>query len=150
MDFKKVIRGTRLFEFVSDDILAAMTNAAKVMEFSKGDMIFNEAKEAKYLYILLNGNISMGVSLTSKPTSVTVSVVNQPRTVFGWSSIVSPYRFTSFAQCDADTKVLAIPGKTILDLLQQDPSTAYTVMKRLTELISNRLRDSRTVLLRTL
>ena len=150
MDYKNIIRGTHLFEFVSDDVLAGMVKAANEMKFSRGDLIFNEAKEAKYLYVLLNGNISMGVSLTSKPTSVTVSVVNQPGTVFGWSSIVKPYRFTSFAQCDVDTKVLAIPGETILDLLQQDPPTAYTVMKRLAELISNRLRDSRTVLLKTL
>jgi len=92
----------------------------------------------------------MGVSLTSKPTTVTVSVVNAPSTVFGWSSIVTPYRFTAFAQCDVDSKVLTIPGEKILDILQQDPPTAYTVMKRLTELISSRLRDSRTVMLRTL
>lgn len=150
MDPKKVIRETHLFEFVSDDILNGMAEAAKEMKFSKGELIFDEAREAVYIYILLDGKVSMGVSLTSKPTNVTVSVVDAPNTVFGWSAIVTPYRFTAFAQCDEDTKVLAIPGETILDLLQQDPPTAYTVMKRLTELISSRLRDSRTVMLRTL
>ncbi|MBC8505573.1 MAG: cyclic nucleotide-binding domain-containing protein [Anaerolineales bacterium] len=150
MDHKKVIRETHLFEFVSDDILTSMAKVAKEVDFSRGDLIFDEAEEAEYLYILLNGKISMGVSLTSQPTNVTVSVVNAPNTIFGWSSIVTPYRFTAFAQCDEDTKVLAIPGEKILDILQQDPPTAYTVMKRLTELISSRLRDSRTVMLRTL
>ena len=150
MDYKKVIRETCLFEFVSDDILTGMAKVANEMDFSRGDLIFEEGQEAEYLYILLDGKVSMGVSLTSKPTKVIVSVVDQPSTVFGWSSLVAPYRFTSFSQSNANSKVLAIPSQTILDLLQQDPSTAYTVMKRLSELISSRLRDSRTVLLRTL
>ncbi len=150
MDYKKVIRETHLFEFVSDDIIAKMAKVAKELDFSRGDLIFDEAEEAEYLYILLEGKVSMGVSLTSKPTTVTVSVVTMPSTVFGWSAIVTPYRFTAFAQCDMDTKALAVPGEKILDFLQQDPPTAYTVMKRLTELISSRLRDSRTVMLRTL
>lgn len=150
MDYKKIIRETHLFEFVSDDILANMAKVAKEVDYSRGDLIFDEAQEAENLYILLDGKISMGVSLTSTPATITVSVVSMPNTVFGWSSIVTPYRFTAFAQCDVDSKVLAIPGEKILDFLQQDPPTAYTVMKRLTELISSRLRDSRTVMLRTL
>ncbi len=150
MNYKKVIRETHLFEFVSDEIIDQMANVAKEMEYSRGDLIFDEVQEADYLYILLEGKVSMGVSLTSKPTTITVSVVSMPNTVFGWSSIVTPYRFTAFAQCDVDSKVLAIPGEKILDFLQKDPPTAYTVMKRLTELISSRLRDSRTVMLRTL
>ena len=150
MDISKIIRATHLFEFVSDDIVAGMSKAAKEMKFSRGELIFDEEQEAEYLYILLEGKINMGVSLTSKPTTVTVSVVNSPNMIFGWSSIVTPYRFTAFALCDEDTKVLAIPGETVLDLLETDPPTAYTVMKRLTELISSRLRDSRMVMLRTL
>ncbi len=150
MDVKKIIRETHLFEFVSADIVSGMAKAAKEIKFSRGDLIFDEAQEAENLFILLEGKIKIGVSLTSKPTSVTVAVINLPNTVFGWSAIVTPYRFTAFAQCDEDTKVLAIPGGTILDLLEKDPPTAYTVMKRLTELISSRLRNSRTVMLRTL
>ena len=150
MEKSKVIREVDLFEYVSDEIVAGMAKAAKEMKFSKGELIFHEEEEAEYLYILLEGKISMGVSLTSKPTTVTVTVLDTPNLLFGWSAIVKPYRFTAYGLCEEDTKVLAIPGDTILDLLQQDPPTAYTVMKRLTELISGRLRSSRMVMLRTL
>lgn len=150
MDKKQLIRDVELFEFVSDKLIAGMADASKEMKFSRGELIFDEEEKAEYLYILLEGKVSMGVSLTSKPATVTVAVVDTPGVVFGWSSIVKPYRFTAYAQCEEDTKVLGIPGDTILDLLETEPHTAYTVMKRLSEFISGRLRSTRMVLLRTI
>ncbi len=150
MNKSEIIREVELFEFLTDDIADAMAAAAKELKFSKGEMIFHEEESAEYVYILVEGKISMGVSLTSSPTKVTVSVLDTPFTLCGWSAIVKPYRFTAYGLCEEETKVLAIPGDTILDLLEQNPPIAYTVMKRLTELVSGRLRSTRMVTLRTM
>ena len=69
---------------------------------------------------------------------------------FGWSGIVSPYRYTATATCEVDTRVLAIPGVKFEELLHSEPECGCTVMKKLTELISSRLRNSRMILLRTM
>lgn len=150
MNKSEIIREVDLFEFLTDDIADGMAEAAKELKFSKGAMVFHEEESAEYVYILLEGKISMGVSLTSKPTTVTVAVVDTPYMLCGWSAIVKPYRFTAYGLCEEDTKVLAIPGETILDLLEKNPPIAYTVMKRLTQLVSGRLRSTRMVTLRTM
>jgi len=150
MNKSEVIREVELFEFLTDDIVAGLADAAKEMSFSKGELVFHEEERAENVYILVEGKISMGVSLTSKPAKITVSVLDTPYLLCGWSAIVKPYRFTAYGLCEEDTKVLAIPGDTILDMLEQNPGVAYTVMKLLTELISGRLRSTRMVTLRTM
>jgi CRP-like cAMP-binding protein len=77
-------------------------------------------------------------------------MLDEPNLAFGWSGIVSPYRYTSSATCDVTTRVLAIPGIEFEDLLMKEPQCGCGVMKKLAELISSRLRNSRMVLLRTM
>jgi len=44
--------------------------------FSKGDFVFREGEKADQLHFLMDGNVTLKVKLTSRPESITVSVVN--------------------------------------------------------------------------
>jgi CRP/FNR family cyclic AMP-dependent transcriptional regulator len=128
------------------------TNAALGEEetFSQGDVIFREGEGADKLHFLLEGEIVLKVKLTSRPESISVSVVNQRFESFGWSGIVPPYHYTASAICEADCKVLTIPGEGFMNVLSENPAAGFIVMQRLTELIASRLRNSRQALLKTL
>ena len=92
----------------------------------------------------------ISIDLTSRPTYITVAMINEPNLAFGWSGIVSPYRYTSKGTSEEDTRVLAIPGVQFEEILDEEADCSCSVMKKLAELISSRLRDSRMVLLRTI
>jgi CRP-like cAMP-binding protein len=79
-----------------------------------------------------------------------VAVIEECNWAFGWSGIVSPYRYTATATCEVETKVLAIPGIKFEEILDEETDCSCRVMKKLAELISSRLRNSRMILLRTL
>ena len=118
--------------------------------FSQGDVIFREGEQADKLHFLLAGEIVLKVKLTSRPESISVSVVSQKFESFGWSGIVPPYHYTASAICEADCKVMTIPGEEFMKVLSENPAAGFTVMQRLTELIASRLRNSRQALLKTL
>ena len=45
------------------------------------------------------------------------------------------FHYTATATCEADCKVLTIPGEGFLKFLVEDPAAGFTVMQRLTELM---------------
>ena len=139
-----------LFRNLPEDLLDKFAALGEELSFSQGDAIFREGESADKLHFLLAGEVVLKVKLTSRPESITVSVVSQRFESFGWSGIVPPYHYTASAICETDCKILTIPGDRIMELLEENPAAGFTVMQRLTELISSRLRNSRQALLKTL
>jgi CRP-like cAMP-binding protein len=139
-----------LFRDLPDELLEKVAALCEEETFEQGDSIFREGEKADKLHFLLKGNIVLKVELTSRPESITVSAVKQKHESFGWSGIVPPFHYTASAICEEECKVMTLPGEAFMGLLQKYPSAGFTVMQRLTELISSRLRTSRQGLLKTL
>jgi len=86
----------------------------------------------------------------SRPGSVTVSYVNQPYQCFGWSGIVPPHYYTATAFCEEESRILVAPAEAFMKTITASPADGLKIMQRVAELISNRLRNSREALLKTL
>jgi CRP/FNR family cyclic AMP-dependent transcriptional regulator len=150
MDKVEVLRSVELFEGSTDEFVAKIADIAQEKTFALGEMIFEEGEKAKWVYFLLEGKVRISIDLTSKPTYVTVAMIDECNWAFGWSGIVAPYRYTATATCEVETRVLAVPGIQFEEIMMQEPNCGCAVMKKLTELISSRLRNSRMTLLRTI
>lgn len=150
MDKAEVLRNVELFEGATETLITRVADIAEEKSFALGEMVFEEGEKAQWVYILLEGKVRISIDLTSKPTYVTVAMISEPNLAFGWSGVVAPYRYTASATCEMDSRVLAIPGPRFEEVLDEEADCGFNVMKKLAELISNRLRNSRMVLLRTL
>lgn len=139
-----------LFRNLPDELLDKVAALGEEVAFEQGETIFREGEQADKMHFLLEGHIVLKVQLTSRPESVTVSAVKQKYESFGWSGIVPPFHYTASATCEEACKVMTLPGEAFMSLLQDNPSAGFTVMQRLTEIISSRLRTSRQGLLKTL
>jgi len=135
---------------LSEDLLDKVAALCDEVTYEKGEFVFREGETADKLHFLLEGSVLLKVNLTSRPDSVTVSAVNQQYESFGWSGIVPPYHYTASAICEGKCKVLELPSEEFMSLLKANPAAGLSVMQRLTELISSRLRTSRQALLKTL
>jgi len=150
MDKIEVLRNVDLFEDASEELLEKVAGISEEKTFALGEMVFEEGEKAEWVYVLLEGKIRISIDLTSKPAYITVAMISEPNWAFGWSGVVSPYRYTASATCDAETRVLAIPGIQFEEIMLSESECGCKVMKKLTELISSRLRNSRMTLLRTM
>jgi len=139
-----------LFKDLPEELLDKVALLCEETTYAKGASVFREGEKADKLHFLLKGDIFLKVKLTSRPESITVSVVSQNNESFGWSGIVPPYIYTATAFCEEESQVLVLPSEKFMDLLKENPTAGFTVMQRLTELISRRLRTSRQGLLKTL
>ena len=139
-----------LFEGIPEGKLADIAKISKEMTYAEGKSVFIEGSGAEYIYVLLEGEIDIQVSLTSRSGNISVAVINLPNQSFGWSGVVPPYHFTATALCKTACRLLAIHGRKLIEVLQQEPKSGFIVMQRISELISRRLRNSRIALLKTL
>jgi len=139
-----------LFRNLPEVLLDKIAVLCEEVTFSKGDHIFREGEEADKLHFLMDGKLVLKVKLTSRPESITVSAVGQKYESFGWSGIVPPFHYTASAICETECKVLTIQGDGFMQLLEENPNAGFTVMRRLTELVASRLRNSRQALLKTI
>ena len=139
-----------LFKDLPGTLLSQVAALGDEDSAAQGDFIFREGQKADKLHFLISGSIALRVKLTSKPQHVTVSFVNQPYSIFGWSGVVSPNHYTASAECEEDTKFLVIASVPFMKLLEQNPESGFKVMRRITEIIADRLRNSRQALLKTM
>jgi CRP-like cAMP-binding protein len=139
-----------LFNGLPESLLKEIAAISHEVAVKKGEFVFREGEKADKLHFLLNGSVALRVKLTSRPESVTVSFVSSPYQSFGWSGVVAPNHYTSSAECDEDSTLLIIPSDPFMKLLEKHPEHGFTVMRRIAEIIADRLRNSRQALLKTI
>ena len=139
-----------LFRDVSMDVLTEISSICEITKAKKDEFVFREGDTADKLHLLTSGSIALRVNLTSRPDSVTVSFINTPHKALGWSGVVSPNHYTASAFCEEDTELVTIPSSEFLKILERNPEAGYKIMLRITQIISDRLRNSRQALLKTL
>ena len=139
-----------LFKNVSKDTLKAVADISETVKVGKDEYVFREGEKADKLHLLVSGSIALRVNLTSRPDSVTVSFINRPHQTLGWSGVVAPNHYTASALCEEDSELIVIPSDKFMQILDRHPEAGYRVMLRITSIISDRLRNSRQALLKTL
>jgi CRP-like cAMP-binding protein len=139
-----------LFRDVSGETLREVAAFSQMVTVPKDDFVFREGEQADKLHLLVRGSIALRVNLTSRPESVTVSFVNRPHQTLGWSGVVTPNHYTASAFCEEDSELIAIPADKFLQTLEKRPADGYKIMLRIATIVSDRLRNSRQALLKTL
>ena len=146
----EMLAGFDLFKGISEETLNQIASISQTVKVTKGEFVFKEGEQADKLHLLVSWSIALRVNLTSRPDFVTVSFIHNPHQILGWSGVVAPNHYTASAYCEEDTELLVIPSNRFMDVLQNDPDAGFRIMLRITQVISDRLRNSRQALLKSL
>jgi CRP-like cAMP-binding protein len=131
-------------------VLKEVAEIGEEIFVAKDGYVFREGERADRLHLLVKGSIALRVKLTSRPESVTVSFVSRPHQTLGWSGVVAPNHYTASAYCEEDSMLVTLPADKFMKILEAHPESGLKIMLRVTEIISDRLRNSRQALLKTL
>jgi CRP-like cAMP-binding protein len=149
METTKQLEKMDIFQGLSREQLEIIANLTESKKISKGEALFQEKEDAKHIFILLKGKVRIQVQLSSKPETVAITVLTQPGQLIGWSGLVPDQYYTAAAICQEDTKLLAIEGARLMSALEKDPVMGFKVMRRISEVISSRLRNIQRTVLKT-
>jgi CRP-like cAMP-binding protein len=147
---KESLANFDLFKGIPENVAGEIANLCEEVFVQKDGYVFREGETADKLHLLVKGSIALRVNLTSRPEAVTVSIVSRPNQTLGWSGVVAPNHYTASAFCEEDSHLVSIPADKFMQVLEAHPEAGFKVMLRITEIISDRLRNSRQALLKTM
>ncbi|MBU8891704.1 MAG: cyclic nucleotide-binding domain-containing protein [Bacteroidales bacterium] len=141
-DFKN----TRFFENFNDKHLEMIANISSIKKFKVEEIIFEQYKELSELYVLLEGSISLGISLPQRKR-IHLSTIEEGQ-LFSWTAVFHPYISTAWVMAVTPVKVIAIDAKKIQKEINNasglnDCEFGFKFMKKIAQTVSHRLNDTR-------
>jgi CRP-like cAMP-binding protein len=146
----KVINDIELLSYLTNEQIALFQELAEVKAYPKGSRLFQEGDKASTIFILFEGKVSIQVQLSSRPGSVAITVLENSGQLVGWSGLVGPSYYTASAVCLEDSNFLMIEGEAFTKILEMEPMVGFNVMQHVSLVISQRLRNIQSVVLKTL
>jgi CRP-like cAMP-binding protein len=149
------------FSIVADmpsELLAEIARSATIKSFKRGEVLFEEGDMATELFGLLEGEVELSVLFRDRVLKTEVrheeyvhkrvEIIEKemvfetvaPGEVFAWSALIAPHQLTSIARCNAPTQLIALPVDALEAIFARAPQAGAVFMKRLAEVIAQRLR----------
>ncbi|UCD81452.1 MAG: cyclic nucleotide-binding domain-containing protein [Desulfobacterales bacterium] len=167
MTERNLLAGFKFFSDVQAEKLEEIARKGEILAFDADDVIFRYDEPAVHFYGVLEGKVGLSVvfkdkvlkteieyeesiqaSMVEEEKSIVVDTV-KPGQVFGWASIVGPGRRTVTAHCMQSTRVIALPAAELRAMFEEDNALGYVIMKRMSDIISKRLKKRTEKLIET-
>lgn len=124
-----------MFSELQEDQIDYLVTGTRLVALSRGSNLFNRGDRAHGFYILLEGQIKLGV--VSPQGDEKIIGLIQPGESFGEAVLFLERSFPIYAQATLDSKVLLITRDVIFNILDKD----VTVVRRMLAGISARNRQ---------
>jgi CRP/FNR family transcriptional regulator, cyclic AMP receptor protein len=142
---ESVVRQHAFFKGFTEPHIQFMVGCAKNVRFDQGQYIFREGDAADQFYFIREGLVSIEFMVPQKRPA-TVQTIGEGD-VLGWSWMTAPYRWHFDARALHKTQALAFDGECLRAKCEEDHDLGYEILKRLTNVVMERLDATRLQLL---
>ncbi len=133
------------FADLSPEVLSLVVSCARNRRVEPGQMLARTGEPADEFFLIRDGLIAVETHLPGRG-AVTLQTVHAGD-VAGWSWLFPPYLWTFDLRAVEPSLVLAMGGKCLREKCEKDPALGYLLMKRLSRIMTERLRATRLQLL---
>jgi CRP-like cAMP-binding protein len=135
------LKNIRFFDFYTDEQLKIFTRISSLKEFKVKDILFEQYEELTDVYVLLEGCLSLGISLP-QDKRIQLGTLEEGE-LFSWSAVFRPYISTAWVIATCPTKVLAVDAKKLNLEFEKNCAFGFKTMSKIAQTISHRLSDTR-------
>lgn len=115
-----------MFKELSAEQITSIAEHSQLIDYPKGTSVFNRGEAAGGLYILLKGQLKLGV--TSPQGSEKIISIVSPGDSFGEAILFLERQFPVYAQATLDSQVLLVPKNLIFSMLDNDTMFARKML----------------------
>lgn len=126
---------------LSPEHLKILLDSAMRAEFKAGEVIFREGDPANRFYLIESGKVELESRKQDRPP-VHIQTIGAGD-VLGWSWLFPPYYWHFDALALEPTRAIFFYGTRLREECEQDPDLGYALMKRVTQVLLNRLQATR-------
>jgi CRP-like cAMP-binding protein len=125
-----------VFEFLRPDQVDALSNAARLVRFKPGDIIYQKGEPARDIYIVLSGQVALRL-----PGKGGVNIIIDELTqgdIFGSCVSFSLGSYALTAQSTENCELLCIQASVLKELLEEDSRMGYAIQSKISEIYFRR------------
>ncbi len=141
----KDLKETDLFKGLNLRQLQLLSKHFTERTFQTGEVIFSQGEPAQKLYILIEGEVVLGIKAKGQ-IDITAYSAHKKGEVFGLPCLIKPYQNNVSAACNKRTKVLCIDGETLRKLMKKNSTMGLEIMSKIAETYLNRLNSTRAMI----
>jgi len=145
----EVIKRTFIFESLDEKEVADVLKITKEKRFSKGEIIMQEGHEGDTMYMVVHGTVEVSKTLTMKVGEESTKMEKvlrrfkaEDNVVFGEMAMIDRGNRSASAVSTTDCALLEIKREDFLDLIEKRPQMGVKILRRITELLASRVRQS--------
>jgi CRP-like cAMP-binding protein len=144
-DITKALENIPWFLDLKEPQLELLAKIASFRQVNAGEEVFHEGDREDFLYIVLEGQVSLETYVPSR--GLIRTFMAEPLDIIGWSSLTPVVRQrTSNARAVIPCRLIAIEGKTLETLCEEDHDIGFIIMRRLANIVASRLLTTRLAL----
>jgi len=117
-----------------------LLRGAKEKDFAAGEVIFREGEPASALYLIETGEVALEVRSAGNTTLIQIL---GDGAVLGWSRLFPPFAWHFQARATRPTRAICCDSGHLLAQAEENPAFGYDVMRRVTQILINRLQAAR-------
>jgi CRP-like cAMP-binding protein len=137
----EILKKIKFFDDYSEKQLEMIAGMSSIKEFKVKDILFEQYDQLSDVYVLLEGCLSLGISL-AKEKRIHLGSLEEGQ-LFSWSAVFPPYISTAWVMATCPTKVLAVDAKKLSIEFEKDCEFGLKTMTKIAHTISRRLSDTR-------
>ncbi len=141
----KDLKETDLFKGLNFRQLQLLSKHFMEKTFQTGEVIFSQREPARRLYILVEGEVTLGIKAKGQ-IDITAYSASKKGEVFGLPCLIKPYQNNVSAACNKKTKVLFIQGEILRKLMKNNSTMGLEIMDKIAEIYLNRLNSTRAMI----
>ena len=115
-----------MFKELSAEQISNIAESSQLIDYPRGTSVFNRGEAALGLYILLKGQLKLGV--TSPQGSEKIISIVSPGDSFAEAILFLERQFPVYAQATLDSQVLLVPKSLIFSMLDNDTMFARKML----------------------
>jgi CRP/FNR family transcriptional regulator, cyclic AMP receptor protein len=141
----ELLRRFTFFAGFSDEELKQLAMAGREQAAPVGEVLFTEGKHAHNLYFLTEGEVEILNAGTANKEGIALSSLPAGE-LLGWSAVIEPFIYTATARAARPSRVIVFAGAE-LEKIMSDDHFSSLLMKKIAQVIGQRLQDTRLQLL---
>jgi CRP-like cAMP-binding protein len=142
MTTTQILKKTSLFKALSDDQLKAVVRLSWEKSFQQGEKIFKHGQQAKKLYVLVSGSVSLRIDAPEE-LDLMAETLQETGDVFGMAALTKSHIYNVTAHCTKRATALSLDSARLQEIIRWQPVYGLEVMAELAWLYMNRLNNTR-------
>lgn len=141
----ELIAKTRFAEEMSNSQRQCLSRVARRRTLSPGTILFREGEIEDDFFVISTGYVQLSMHVPGRGD--VPFLTTGPGELVGWSGLLGEGRMTATATALEETTLIAMSGQKLRDLCSSEQDLGYILLKRVAQVLSQRLLSTRLQLL---